>query len=133
MHQRAHAAELGAGAQATGADPRERRDQVERAIEVRCKGIDLLTIGRPPLALVTDVVARGGREQNLSTLHGERSSRRTSSALKRRPASKSPSDWRRASCKAAGSASSSKSPGSRGRSSSSVPSGRSGGSSTTSR
>jgi uncharacterized protein YbjT (DUF2867 family) len=78
-----------------------------------------------PVALAKDVAACRGGEQDLSTLHVERSSRRTSSALTRRPASRSPSDWRRASCKAARSASSSQSPGSRGKSSTSVPSGRS--------
>ena len=114
-------------------DPWKCGDQVERAIEIRRKRLDVLAIGHPPVALAKDVATRGSGEQNLSALHVERSSRKTSSALTRRPASRSPSDWRRASCNAARSASSSQSPGSRGRSSTSVPSGRSVGSSNTSR
>jgi hypothetical protein len=114
-------------------DPWECGDQVERAIEIRRKRVDVLAVGHPPVALAKDVAARSGGEQNLSALHVERSSRKTSSALTRRPASRSPSDWRRASCKAARSASSSQSPGSKGKSSTSVPSGRSVGSSNTSR
>jgi len=100
---------------------------IATAAEQSCE--DLRLVGEPR---ATPAACRGG-EQDLSTLHVERSSRRTSSALTRRPASRSPSDWRRASCKAARSASSSQSPGSRGKSSTSVPSGRSVGSSNTSR
>ena len=77
------------------ANPWECGDQVERAIEIRRKRLDVLAIGHPPVALAKDVAACRGGEQDLSTLHVERSSRRTSSALTRRPASRSPSDWLR--------------------------------------
>jgi hypothetical protein len=64
---------------------------VERAIESRRKRSDILAVGHPPVSLAKEVAPRRGGEQNLSTLHVERSSRRTSSALTRRPASRSPS------------------------------------------
>src|SRR4051812_3990433 len=68
-------------------DPWESGDRLERAIEIRRKGFDVLAVGHPPVALAEDVAACSGGEQKLSTLYVERSSRRTSSALMRRPAS----------------------------------------------
>jgi hypothetical protein len=43
-------------------DPRECGDQVERAIEIRRKSLDILTVGHPPVAFAKDVATRSGTE-----------------------------------------------------------------------
>jgi hypothetical protein len=113
--------------------PGDHSQDSERSFEFSREDIGVDPILQPPCLLAPDVTSRCGGKPNATLLQRERSSRRISSASTRWPAATSASDWRKASCRAARSASSSQSPGSNGSSSISVPSGRSVGSSRTNR
>ena len=116
-----------------GPSPWHPREKADSLFKLVCEDLYGAMVLDPPSLRGTKLIARDLRENDPATLHFDRSSRRTSSASVRRPASISAPDATSARCSAARSSSSSQSPGSNGSRSISVPSGRSVGSSTTKR
>jgi hypothetical protein len=116
-----------------GTGSRYERDELESVLQFRGEDIDMNSILNPPRLFPLDVSTCGRSEAYEAGRQRERSSFRISTASTRLPAATSASDWRKASWRAARSASSSQSPGSSGNNSTSVPSGKSVGSSTSRR
>ena len=110
--------------------PREKADCL---LDLVCEDPHGAVVLDPPRLRSTELIACDVSEKDLTRVHFDRNSRRTSVASVRRPNSTSVPEATRARWSAARSSSSSQSPGSIGRSSISVPSGRSVGSSTTKR
>ena len=79
-----------------GSGARKRRDDLERLFEFLGENVRVVAIGQPPGLLSPNVFLSSRREANVPVFQRERSSRRTTSASKSRPALTSSSESLRA-------------------------------------